>query len=268
MQLPRRFRSGGPRKSRLIGLSPIVLFLILLAEPLQGQSLVNIMLRGKAQELSIYGKQGNPAIILSSGDLGWAGLVTHVAEFYSRNGYQVIGFNSRAYLSSFTTRTGTLTPQDVPRDYVELIHYAKRFSPVKPILSGVSEGAGLSVLAATDSLVRDGIAGILGLGLPDQNELGWKWQDFTIWITKKTPDEPSFMVEDIIQQISPVPLAEIHSTHDEFLSLEKAKLLFALAKEPKRMWVVEAANHRFSDNHVGLNNSILEALSWIKSVKR
>jgi hypothetical protein len=268
MQLPHRFYSSQFRKYRLTGINLIVLLLILLAEPLKAQSPANIVLRGKAQELSIYGKQGDPAIILSSGDLGWAGLVTHVAEFFSRSGYLVIGFNSRAYLSSFTTRFGSLAPQDVPKDYLELINYAKRYSPEKPILSGVSEGAGLSVLAATDSLVRDGIAGILGLGLPDQNELGWRWQDFTIWITKKTPDEPSFKVEDIIQQISPVPLAEIHSTHDEFLSLEKAKVLFARAKEPKRMWVVEASNHRFSDNRLGLNNSILEALSWIKSVKR
>jgi len=267
-QVPRLLHAGGPGKFRLIVLSLILFLLIQIARPVHAQSIANILIREKPQELSLYGKQGNPAIILSSGDLGWAGLVTHVAEFYSRNGYHVIGFNSRAYLSSFTTRSGTLTPQDVPRDYLELIHYAKRFSPEKPILSGVSEGAGLSVLASTDALVRDGIAGILGLGLPDQNELGWKWQDFTIWITKKTPDEPGFMVKDIIQQISPVPLAEIHSTQDEFLSLEKAKVLFALAKEPKRMWVVEAANHRFSDNHEGLNNSILEALSWIKSVKR
>jgi hypothetical protein len=257
MQLPRGFHSGRPRICRLTGLCSVILFLILIVATLQGQSPANFMLRGKVQELSIYGKQGNPAIILSSGDLGWAGLVTHVAEFYSMSGYYVIGFNSRAYLSSFTTRSGTLMPQDVPRDYLELINYAKRDSPGKPILSGVSEGAGLSVLAATDSLVKDGIAGILGLGLPDQNELGWKWQDFTIWITKKTPDEPSFMVEDIIQQISPVPLAEIHSTHDEFLSLEKAKVLFALAKEPKRMWIVSAANHRFSDNRVGLDNTML-----------
>ncbi len=268
MQLLHRFHSGRSWKYLLTGINLIVLLLFLLAEPLKGQSPANIVLRGKAQELSIYGKQGNPAIILSSGDLGWAGLVTHVAEFFSRSGYLVIGFNSRAYLSSFTTKSGSLAPQDVPKDYLELINYAKRYSHEKPILSGVSEGAGLSVLAATDSLVRDGIAGILGLGLPDQNELGWKWQDFTIWITKKTPDEPSFMVEDIIQQISPVPLAEIHSTHDEFLSLEEAKVLFAQAKEPKRMWVVEASNHRFSDNRLGLNNSILEALSWIKSVKR
>jgi hypothetical protein len=125
----------------------------------------------------------------------------------------------------------------------------------------------LSVLAASEPAIKQGIQGILALGLPDQNELGWKWQDFTIWVTKKVPNEPSFMVEDIIARVSPVPLAEIHSTHDEFLPLEKAKLMLALAGEPKRMWVIEAANHRFSDNREELDRRIFEALEWIKEQK-
>jgi hypothetical protein len=130
------------------------------------------------------------------------------------------------------------------------------------------EGEGLSALAATDSSNRPSMLGILGLGLPDQNELGWKWQDFTIWVTKKAPDEPSFMVEDIIGKVSPLPLAEIHSTHDEFLPLDKAKAMFARAGEPKKMWVVEASNHRFSDNRNELDRRILEALDWIRNAGR
>jgi fermentation-respiration switch protein FrsA (DUF1100 family) len=74
-------------------------------------------------------------------------------------------------------------------------------------------------------------------------------------------------VEDIIQRVSPIPLAEIHSSHDEFLSLEQAKAMFSRASEPKRMWVVEAANHRFSNNRDELDLRMLEALRWIKTVK-
>ena len=221
-------------------------------------------IRGKPQQLHLYGKRGGTPIILSSGDLGWAGLVVHVAEFLASQGYYVIGFNTKSYLSSFTTKDGTLSPREVPEDYAAIVEYARQQgSPGKPILSGVSEGAGLSVLAVTRQNVKSNIQGILGLGLPDQNELGWKWKDFTIWITKKTPNEPGFMVEDIISQVSPLPLAEIHSTHDEFLPLEKAKAMFALAGNPKKMWVIEASNHRFSDNRTELDRCIFEALRWI-----
>ena len=45
-----------------------------------------------------------------------------------------------------------------------------------------------------------------------------------------------------------LPLAEIHATRDEFVPLPEIQRVMAAAGEPKRMWVVEAANHRFSDN--------------------
>lgn len=228
------------------------------------QAPATIDLRGKSQELHLYGNPGGPPVILSSGDLGWAGLAVHVAEFLSSRGYRVVGFNSRAYLTSFTSKSAALDPADVPRDYRALIDYTRRGSAARPVLAGISEGAGLSVLAAADPGLKPQIQGVLGLGLPDQNELGWKWQDFTIWITKKTPSEPSFMVEDVIGKVSPVPLAEIHSTHDEFVPLELARSMFARAGDPKRMWVIDAANHRFSDRRDELDLRLLEALDWIK----
>ena len=234
-----------------------------LALPLQAQDTLSI--RGKQQQLHLYGRKGAAPIILSSGDLGWAGLVVYVAEFLSSHGYYVIGFNSKAYLVSFTSRSETLAPQDVPGDFRILIEYAARGAPSRPVLAGISEGAGLSVLASTRREVKESIQGILGLGLPDQNELGWKWQDFTIWITKKKPNEPGFMVADIISLVSPLPLAEIHSTHDEFLPLDKAKAIFSRAGNPKRMWVIEASNHRFSDNRPDLDRCVMEALQWIRS---
>ena len=247
----------------------IWLILLILTVPSSGFSELRteISIRGKPQRLYLYGTRGNSPVILSSGDLGWVGLVEHVAEFLSGRGYYIVGVNSRAYLSSFTTQKSALNPQDVPRDYQVLIDFTRQGGATKPVLAGVSEGAGLSALAATEPSVKAGIKGVLALGLPNQNELGWKWQDFTIWITKKAPDEPSFMIEDIIHKVSPIPLAEIHSSHDEFLPLGQAKAMFSRAGEPKKMWVIEAANHRFSDNRDELDRRILEALAWIENAR-
>jgi hypothetical protein len=231
------------------------------------QTAKSISIRGKNQTLNIYGSPGSIPIVLSSGDLGWAGLVVHVAEFLSSQGYYIVGLNTKSYLASFTSKNSALDPTDVPVDYGALLGLIRQSTAAKPIFVGISEGAGLSVLAATDPEVKTSIQGILALGLPDQNELGWKWQDFTIWITKKTPNEPSFMVEDIIAKVSPLPLAEIHSTHDEFMPLDKAKAMFAKAGDPKKMWVIEASNHRFSENRPELDRRLLEALEWIGKIR-
>ena len=66
----------------------------------------------------------------------------------------------------------TLAPGDVPRDYQALVDYARGGRSVPVLLVGVSEGAGLSVLAASEPRLQASLLGVLGLGLPDVNELG------------------------------------------------------------------------------------------------
>ena len=87
-----------------------------------------------------------------------------------------------------------------------LADFAAAGSRARPILVGVSEGAGLSVLAATDPATRTAIGGVIGLGLPDINELGWRWKDSLIYITHGTPNEPTFSTASVIGRMSPSPL--------------------------------------------------------------
>ena len=112
----------------------------------------------------------------------------------------------------------------------------------------VALGAGLSVLAAIEPLTRGLVRGVIALGLPDLNELGWRWTDSIIYITKGTPREPTFRISTIIDRLAPVPLAAIHATGDEYVPLEEARAVMDRAGEPKRLWIVEASNHRFGDN--------------------
>jgi hypothetical protein len=45
----------------------------------------------------------------------------------------------------------------------------------------------------------------------------------------------------------------------------EVKEILASAREPKRLWVVDSKNHRFSDNEPELQRSIREAISWMQS---
>jgi len=38
-------------------------------------------------------------------------------------------------------------------------------------------------------------------------------------VTKKTPNEPAFNASELVGRVTPLPLAAIHSTHDEFVAL-------------------------------------------------
>ena len=166
------------------GSARAALLLLLLAAPsadawpLLGTSRTDtVVLRGHPQTVHVYGERGGYPVLVSSGDGGWIHLGPHVAQLLADQGFFVVGFDVKAYLEGFTSEAAAVRTEDEPADYRVLIDYARRGSSQRPILVGVSEGAGLSVLAATDPTTRLAIAGVIGLGLPDVNELGWRWRD-------------------------------------------------------------------------------------------
>jgi alpha-beta hydrolase superfamily lysophospholipase len=223
-----------------------------------------ITIRGHALPLHLYGEPSNDPVIVTSGDGGWIHLAPHVAEFLASRGYFVIGFDARAYLASFTAGKDTLKPADEPGDYRALIDYAKRTSTARPVLIGVSEGAGLSLLAATDAATKTAIAGVIGLGLPDLNELGWRWKDAVIYLTHGMPNEPTFSAAAVAASVAPAPLAAIHSTADEYVPLSEVQTVMDRAREPKRLWIVKASNHAFSGNVQEFDTRLLEAIAWVR----
>jgi hypothetical protein len=228
----------------------------------EAQTRETVTVRGQAQSLYVYGNRGGIPVIVSSGDGGWIHLGPHVAEVLAAKGFFVVGFNVRTYLERFSSGGTSLRPEDEPGDFKVIVDFAARGSAGKPILIGVSEGAGLSVLAASDPRMKTQIAGVIGLGLPDLNELGWRWRDASIYLTHRTPNEPTFSVSAIVDRVAPVPLGAIHSTHDEFVPVAQVQQVFQRAKEPKKLWIIEAANHRFSDNLAEFDRCLLEAITW------
>jgi alpha-beta hydrolase superfamily lysophospholipase len=254
--------SSGSRRS--IGFAVAVL---LAAGPIgataSAQGTATLKVRGRNQTLRLYGAPGGEPIVVSSGDGGWMHLAPHVAEALAARGWYVVGFDARAYLSGFTGSQGPLSERDVQQDYAQLIDFVTPKDRDRPVLIGVSEGAGLSVLAGTNDVVKRRIQGVLGLGLPDISELGWRWRDMLIYVTHTTPNEPTFSAAQIIGRLAPLPLAAIHSTHDEFVSVAEINRLMARAREPKKLWTIEAADHRFSNNEQELDRRLFEALTWI-----
>ena len=79
------------------------------------------------------------------------------------------------------------------------------------------------------------------------------------------PNEPTFSAAAIVERVSPAPIAAIHSTRDEFVSLSEVQGIFDAAKEPKRLWIVKASDHRFSDNILEFDQRLAEAIEWVRT---
>jgi len=222
-----------------------------------------LVIRGQTQTLHTYGRRGGSPVIVSSGDGGWVHLGPHIADVLAAHGFFVVGFDVKGYLAGFTSATGPLRPEDVPGDYRVLLDYAASGVSVRPVLVGVSEGAGLSVLAAADPRVHAAAAGVVGVGLPQVNELGWRWRDSLIYVTHTVPNEPTFTATSFVSRVAPLPLAAIRSTHDAFVTSDDTARIVAAAAEPKRLWTIDAADHGFSNNLGEFDTRLLEALDWV-----
>ena len=225
----------------------------------------SLLIRGQDQTLRVYGARGGLVAVVASGDGGWIHLGPYVAEFLSSEGYFVVGFDSRAYLSSFTKGGKTLSTTDVPGDFAALLDYASKGALAPPVLVGVSEGAALAVLAATNDATKAKVAGVIALGLPDRAELGWRFRDSVIYFTKGVPKEPLFSTAEVIGMVAPLPLVAIHSTKDEFVSVDDVKRVMSRALEPKHLWLIEADDHRFSGKEQDLNRRLMDAIAWIRA---
>jgi len=241
------------------------LVLATLAASAAAETTTLVPIRGHSLKLRVSGPDSGAPVIVASGDGGWIHLGPDVAARLAATGYFVVGLDSKAYLSSFTEGKQTLGPEDVPNDFAALADYARRGREERVLLVGVSEGAGLAVLAASDPALQARLLGVIALGLPRVNELAWRFKDSLIYLTHKTPNEPTFDSGNYIAKLGPVPLAALHSTHDEFVPLAEAQALLQIPGGTKRLWVIEASNHRFSDDRGEFGRRLSEALAWVRA---
>ena len=101
------------------------------------------------------------------------------------------------------------------------------------------------------------------MGLPATVELAWRWSDFTSWITKRNSGEPAFQAKDFLPAISPRPVYMIQSTRDEYVPERDYRELEAAARSPKKLALIPASNHRFTDKIPELRKEYTAALAWI-----
>jgi hypothetical protein len=233
---------------------------------------VAVTLRGKTQSVQIFDPEpGAPKrevqVLVTSGDLGWLGISGDVPGHLQDRGYRVIGLNARTYVSSFTGKDGAhLEETWIPADYQAIVDgVADPKHPRTYVSVGVSEGAGLAVVAMGQQNSDIRCLGVIALGLPMKTALGWRWTDFTAWISKREPDEPEVDTKDFVLRLKG-PIVMVHSVRDEYDKIDSVRGVFDLASEPKRFVAVDASNHRFS-NKISEVLALLDTnIPWIASV--
>lgn len=258
------------RVTRLIVLPLFLVILFVQAGIAAGPRKVSLQIRGVEQTVYVFSpddrQAGLPAVIVISGDGGWHGFIIEIAQYLADRGYPVVGLDAKAYLESMS-KARALQPEQVSGDFTVFTRFAKEQTGAKSVvLIGWSEGAGLAVLGGLDPAVRADLHGVVAVGLPELNELAWRWSDSVIYITHKVPNEPTFNSKEYVGRLAPIPLMTIQSTRDEFVPLETAREIFARAQEPKQLVLIEADGHHFGGQRPAFWQALERAFAWFETL--
>ncbi len=225
-----------------------------------------VTIRGQRQTIYFYAAEGtgrHRKILFAPGDGGWRGFAITITEELAKAGYDVYCIDTRRYLESFTGPV-VLSTTEVSSDFNQLARWIQQGSQEPVLLVGWSEGAGLGLAAIADAANQTIFDGLVAIGTPEYNILAWRWTDIGAEITKTLPHEPTFKSADFMARVSPLPLFVIASTSNEYVTPEATRALFSAAREPKRLVMIDARDHKYSGNTESFFRALREGLNWIQ----
>lgn len=210
-----------------------------------------------------------PLVLYATGDGGFRGKDKRLFDELASFGYPVAGFSARTYLKNLGYVADTTTPAKLARDYVALIDFAERAlllpSNTPVVLVGVSRGAGLSVVAAGQMVVKGRLAGVVAIALTKEEEYV---QHYRLRRGKLPPGTPRRELVEIetyqyLPRLSPLPVAVIQSTHDWYLPAKQARELFGPDTGTRRFSAIDAGDHSFLGGRDQMYEQARESLNWI-----
>lgn len=200
-------------------------------------------------------KKGSPsAIIIAHGFYNNKDtlLFESIAEAVNRH-YDVITFDFRGHgkssgLFSWTTHE--------PRDLRAVVAYAKTKGYGRVGVLGFSLGASTSLIEASGNTDIDSVIAVSGVSdFSKINAHFWEpdmLEDLKINIGKKgkgkgvrpgNPFLPKVRPLDVVHKISPRPVFFIHGGEDWLIKPEHSRAMFAKARDPKALEMIDGAGH-------------------------
>src|SRR3954469_18037094 len=238
--------------------------------PTQSSSNVRVQHRWLLLHLSrpAVNTSRHPLVVFVTGDGGWRGkdldLFNHLVEW----GYPVVAFSAPDYLNHLASGAESVLPSVLANDFVGVIDIARRdfgLPPAVPVvLTGVSRGADLVVVAAAQGALRAPVAGVLAVALTKEEEFvrhhrhsgrqdGAAGADAD-WVMA----EPYALLPDVH-----APVCVIQSAHDQYVPAAEARSLFGPDTPTRRLYAIASRNHSFSDARDDLYEAMRTSLAWL-----
>ena len=210
-----------------------------------------------------------PLVLFTSGDGGWSPFCADIAAHIAGSGKTVVGFNMKDYLVDFASSKKPVSPEQLTRDYNDIIKASVALPHVNPdsgvILVGWSAGAGYSVAVASDPRLSQQVDRVVAISLPIYTELAWRSADAVIYFTHGIPREKLFDSRQYLTKLGSTPIAIVNATDDDTSPFRESQSLFALVSGPKHFYAIRARGHRFEGGESDFYRALDEELSSVSS---
>jgi pimeloyl-ACP methyl ester carboxylesterase len=206
-------------------------------------------------------------IVFASGDGGLSGISKATLQHLADRGYYVAGLSSRDALKSIRDANGRIAHHVALASLTSLFEQARaalKLPAATPlIVTGMSRGANLAVVAAGAPDLQPAIAGGVAMALTREAD----YLDMPAG-AEKTPGiqldaKGRVQMYPAIQRIGTIPFAVIQSTKDSYVPSAESRQLLGPNTATRRLYEVTSSGHNFGGGEDVLFRDLDEALQWI-----
>jgi pimeloyl-ACP methyl ester carboxylesterase len=206
-------------------------------------------------------------IVFATGDGGWFGPNTAVFTHLAERGYLMAGLSSPEVLNRSQKPRRRLSPTQATATFADLFARVRRDlgvgSSASMIVVGFSRGASIAAYTAINQRLHVGLAGAVAIGLTREDDYvraptGRRRHELAV------DDQGRLELYPPLAHVTGTRLAIIQSTADHYVAAAESRELLGPDTASRRLYTVEARNHRFGGGRETLLHDLDEALDWIE----
>jgi len=206
-------------------------------------------------------------VIFASGDSGLRGLSKKLLQHLADSGNYVAGFSSPEALGAFKGSRERIPYSEAVEHLKWVTADAKAklgLAPDTPIIvTGLSRGANMVILAASSNAVRNQIVGAIAIALTKEMDYLELPESALAMPGVKVDEQQRPQNFPAISRIGSIPLAIIQSTTDHYVSSAEWRQLIGPDTDTRRVYEVKATGHSFGGGEAQVLHDLDQSLDWI-----
>ncbi len=206
-------------------------------------------------------------VAFATSDGGLHGGSKAIYKHLAQQGYYVAAVSSREVLKSVRSSGKLITFPEATADIEAFIREAKRLlrlpESTPTIVTGLSRGASIVVLAAGDPSLQRYICGAVAIALTRETDYVKPPEPAQRAVSIRLDEKGGILLYPALDRLGSIPIAVIQSMHDDYVPSSESRSLMGPDTPARRLYEIPASDHAFTGGRSQMLRAVDDALSWI-----